>query len=94
MSRPIDHQPADAATLRVEDAALLRGGGCFSGDLVRSGQVVGVFVRSHHARARINRVDVAAAAALPGVLAVLHAADMSEVGNLARPPLLNLTKNI
>jgi carbon-monoxide dehydrogenase large subunit len=42
-------------------------------------------VRSPYAAARIRSVDTASAAAAPGILAVLTAADMRSVGNLARP---------
>jgi aerobic carbon-monoxide dehydrogenase large subunit len=67
---------------RVEDDALLRGRGRF-GDDVHSDQVVsGVFVRSPHAHAVIRSIDAAAAAKLPGVLAVVTAHDLA-AANLA-----------
>src|SRR5262249_14731799 len=52
---------------RFEDARLLRGRGRFQDDVNVSGQLYAVFVRSPHAHARIRSVDVAAAAAAPGV---------------------------
>ncbi|HUI18812.1 MAG TPA: molybdopterin cofactor-binding domain-containing protein, partial [Alphaproteobacteria bacterium] len=71
---------------RVEDAALLSGRGRFSDDRRSAGEAVAVFLRSPHAAARIRRIDVAAALAAPGVLAVLTAADMAEgpVGNITQ----------
>ncbi len=75
---------------RIEDEALLRGRGRFMDDAPLPGQCVGVFVRSPHAHARIRRLDTGAAQCVPGVLAVLTAADMekSGVGNVSRcPPL-------
>ena len=71
---------------RVEDAALLSGLGRFSDDRRSAGEAVAVFLRSPHAAARIRRIDVAAALAAPGVLAVLTAADMAEgpVGNITQ----------
>ena len=42
------------------------------------------FVRSPHAHARIKRIDTKAAAAMPGVLAVLTGAELAadKIGNL------------
>jgi carbon-monoxide dehydrogenase large subunit len=74
MSRPADWKP------RIEDAALLRGAGQFGDDTPAAGQVAAVFVRSPHAHARIRAIDTAAARALPGVLAVLTAGDMTAAG--------------
>ena len=39
------------------------------------GQAYAVFVRAPHAHAKINRIDIQAARAMPGVLAVLTGAD-------------------
>ena len=43
-----------------------------------------MFVRSPHAHAKIKRVDVTAAAAMPGVVGVLTGADLAgdKIGNL------------
>jgi carbon-monoxide dehydrogenase large subunit len=72
---------------RIEDAALLRGAGRYAADAPAPGEVVGAFVRSPHAAARIRGIDSRAAAAAPGVLAILTAADIeaAEVGSVARP---------
>lgn len=65
---------------RIEDAALLRGEGRFTDDLVRPGQTHLVFQRSPYAHARIRGVDVSAARAMPGVLAVFSGADLQAAG--------------
>ena len=61
--------------LRKEDARLLVGGGCYSDDVNVPGQAYACFVRSPHAHARVGRVDIAAALATAGVIAVLTGAD-------------------
>ncbi len=60
---------------RVEDDRLLRGKGHFTDD-IDEGALESVLVRSHVAHARIKSVDVSAARALPGVVAVYVAADL------------------
>lgn len=70
-----------SAPHRVEDEALLRGRGRFIDDLspVPGAQHLAL-VRSPFAHARIRHVDVAAAQAAPGVLAVLTGSDLAEIG--------------
>ena len=65
---------------RFEDHRLLTGAGRFVDDEARPRQAHGVFVRSPHAFAAIRAIDIAAAGAQPGVLAVLTARDMAEAG--------------
>src|SRR5690348_6534493 len=65
---------------RDEDRALLTGAGRFFDDDRAAGEAHAVFVRSPHAFAAIRGIDAAAVRALPGVLAVLTAADMREAG--------------
>jgi aerobic carbon-monoxide dehydrogenase large subunit len=60
---------------RREDPRLITGGGRYVEDLVRPGTLSMVVVRSPHAHARITAIDTAQAQALPGVVAVLTAAD-------------------
>jgi CO/xanthine dehydrogenase Mo-binding subunit len=48
----------------------------YASDLARDGMLHGATVRSPHARARITRIDPSAARAMPGVRAVLTAADL------------------
>jgi len=65
---------------RTEDARLLRGDGCFTADITVEGQVHAVFLRSPHAHATIRSIDVSAALAAPGVLAVYTADDLKAAG--------------
>ena len=65
-----------AAVRRREDPRFLRGEGRFVDDVVRPGQLHAAFLRSPHAHARIARVDVAAARAMPGVAGVFTFADL------------------
>jgi aerobic carbon-monoxide dehydrogenase large subunit len=81
---------------RVEDRRFLTGRGHYLDDIVRPRQAYAAMLRSPHAHARIRAIDTAAAAG-PGVLAVLTGADlakdgigtipcMSGVANMATPP--------
>ncbi len=72
---------------RVEDARLLQGRGRFLDDVLLPRMCHGVLVMSPHAHARITRIDTSAAAAMPGVLAVLTGADVVADGVGAFPPL-------
>ena len=81
-----------ARALRREDAALVTGTGQFVADTILPGEAHAVLVRSVHPHARIVAIDVNAARALPGVLAVLTGAEADEdgLGGLpweVRPPL-------
>ena len=69
---------------RFEDPRLLRGGGRYVDDMVLPRMVFGHVLRSPHAHARIRSIDMAAAKAAPGVLAVLTGADWAGLG-LGRP---------
>jgi carbon-monoxide dehydrogenase large subunit len=60
---------------RREDPRLITGNGRYVEDLVRPGTLTMAIVRSPHPHARITRVNAAAAQAMPGVVAVLTAAD-------------------
>jgi carbon-monoxide dehydrogenase large subunit len=72
---------------RREDPRLLTGAGQFLDDLPVAGCVHAAIVRSPHAHARLRSVDVAAARAMRGVVAVVTGADL---GPANRPfPLLN-----
>jgi aerobic carbon-monoxide dehydrogenase large subunit len=63
---------------RVEDLRLLRGRGQFVDDIERDGQLHAVMLRSSVAHGRIRSIDVSAARALPGVAAVITAADLGD----------------
>jgi carbon-monoxide dehydrogenase large subunit len=60
---------------RKEDARLVTGRGNYSDDFNLPSQAYGAAVRSPHAHALIRSIDVAAARAMPGVLAVLTGRD-------------------
>jgi carbon-monoxide dehydrogenase large subunit len=72
---------------RKEDARLVTGRGKYSDDVNLPGQAYGAAVRSPHAHALIRAIDVAAARAMPGVLAVLTGQDALADG-LTRIPHL------
>jgi aerobic carbon-monoxide dehydrogenase large subunit len=72
---------------RKEDARLVTGRGNYSDDVNLPGQAYGAAVRSPHAHALIRAIDVAAARAMPGVLAVLTGQDALADG-LTRIPHL------
>ena len=64
--------------LRKEDPALLTGEAKFTNDLNVPGALHLALVRSPYAHARITSIDTAAAAALPGVVAVYTGADLAD----------------
>ena len=72
--------PIGRPVLRVEDERLLKGEGRFTDDLMEKGQLHAVFVRSPHAHAWINRVDLSEAATMPGVRACIHGKALVKVG--------------
>jgi len=61
---------------RLEDERMLTGRGRYVSDWQLPGQVHGSFVRSDRAHAQIVSIDADAALGMPGVIAVLTAADM------------------
>ena len=65
---------------RREDARLLTGKGRFGDDINLPGQLYATFVRSPHAFALIEGIDISKATALPGVHAVLTALDYQTDG--------------
>jgi aerobic carbon-monoxide dehydrogenase large subunit len=73
-----------AAVRRKEDQRFITGKGHYTDDVNRPGQCHAYFLRSPHAHARIKNIDSKAAAAMPGVLAVLTGAELAadKVGNL------------
>ena len=72
---------------RVEDIRFVQGKGNYVDDLKLPGMLYGDFNRSPHAHARIKKLDTAKAKAVPGVLAVLTAADLKPL-NLHYMPTL------
>src|SRR6266536_2767978 len=68
---------------RLEDERLLRGGSRYVSDLIATASALRVKVlRSPHAHARILAVDATAVRTLPGVVDVLTADDLTNVGDL------------
>jgi carbon-monoxide dehydrogenase large subunit len=76
---------------RVEDQRLLTGQGRYTDDVSLTGQAHAAFVRSPHAHARIGRIDLSAARAAPGVIAVFTGADVVAEG-LASVPFVRVHK--
>ena len=72
---------------RVEDVRFVQGKGNYVDDLKLPGTLYGDFARSPYAHARIKRIDATKAKALPGVVAVLTAAELKPL-NLHYMPTL------
>ncbi len=70
---------------RTEDPTLLRGEGRYTDDLTLPGQLHAVMVRSRIAHGVLRAVDTEAARAMPGVRAVLTAADLVAAGMQPMP---------
>jgi len=73
---------------RVEDQRFVTGHGRYTDDINLEGQVWLAVVRSPEAHARIRSLDVEAAKAAPGVLAVLTGAELDAAGANRLPCLL------
>lgn len=65
---------------RVEDARFTQGKGNYVDDIKLPGMLFGDFVRSPYPHARIKSINTDAAMAVPGVVAVLTAADLAPLG--------------
>ncbi len=65
---------------RVEDARFTQGKGNYVDDVKLDGMLFGDFVRSPYAHANIKSIDTEAALKVPGVVAVLTAADLEPLG--------------
>lgn len=68
-TRPIRHDGADKVTGRA----------VYTNDLQLAGMLHGKIVRSPHAHARVKNIDTSAAEKLPGVMAVVTAADLPDL---------------
>ncbi|MGB7542398.1 MAG: xanthine dehydrogenase family protein molybdopterin-binding subunit [Burkholderiales bacterium] len=75
---------------RLEDHRLLTGQGKYTSDWNFPGQAHATFLRSDHAHADIVSIDVSAARAHPGVLAVLTGEDIAEAGYRSIPTNLGV----
>ena len=69
-----------ASPRRREDGRLLSGRGTYADDVNLPGQAYAAFVRSSVPHGVLNRVDVEAARAVPGVLAVFTGAELVSAG--------------
>ena len=83
----VDPWPAGPRDVVGRDAPRLdgyeraRGEARYTGDVRLPGLIDAVLLRSPHARARVARIDLAAAAAAPGVLGVVGPGDVEGVGD-------------
>ncbi len=64
---------------RVEDGRFLQGSGTYVGDMSRAGMLSAAILRSPVAHGRIRAIDAKACLAMPGVVAVITAADIGAV---------------
>ncbi|OLB96994.1 MAG: hypothetical protein AUH30_11290 [Candidatus Rokubacteria bacterium 13_1_40CM_68_15] len=83
--------PIGTSIKRREDRRLVTGRGRYLDDLRLPGLLHAAIVRTPHAHARVTRIDVTGARALPGVIAVLTGADLPECTGAAVPPLVPST---
>jgi len=65
---------------RREDDRLLTGQGRYTADWNLPGQLYGYFLRSDRAHAKIVSIDVSAALAMPGVIAVVTGKELVDAG--------------
>jgi carbon-monoxide dehydrogenase large subunit len=66
------------AALRKEDQRFVTGRGRYVDDMKLAGCLHAAFVRSPHAHARVKSIDLTAARAMPGVVAIYTASDLPE----------------
>ena len=69
-----------APVRRKEDFRFITGKGQYTDDINRPGQAHAWILRSQHAHARILKIDTAAAATMPGVVAIYTGKDMQADG--------------
>ena len=67
---------------RKEDPRMITGTATYLDDIKLPNMHFAAIIRSPYAAARIDRIDAAAALALPGVVAVFTGADLDDVGNV------------
>jgi carbon-monoxide dehydrogenase large subunit len=79
---------------RKEDDRFIRGAGTYLDDITLPGMLHLAILRSFTAHARIRSIDVAAATALPGVVAVLTGADLAAHGLAWMPTLSGDTQAV
>ncbi len=67
---------------RVEDKRFITGKGRYTDDIVLPGQTHAAFARSPYANAKVTSIDISAAKAMPGVVAIFTGADVANVGGV------------
>jgi len=77
--------PIGARVRRLEDARLVRGGHHFVDDLRLPGMLQVAFARCSRGPARVTRLGLERARALPGVVAVFEASDLAVLGRPMPP---------
>ncbi len=84
MSATVSATGIGAPVRRKEDRRFITGKGHYTDDINRPGQTYAFFVRSPHAHATIKSIDSQAAAAMPGVVAILTGTDLAndKIGGL------------
>jgi carbon-monoxide dehydrogenase large subunit len=90
MAEIVAERYTGASIKRSEDPRILTGAGRYVDDIKLPGMLHAAFVRSPLAHGRVLSVDVSAARALPGVVAVLTGADLETMTVPAPDPLLAL----
>jgi carbon-monoxide dehydrogenase large subunit len=63
---------------RKEDKKFLTGKGRYTADINLARQTYAYFVRSPHARAKINKIDISKALKAPGVVRILTGNDLAK----------------
>jgi CO/xanthine dehydrogenase Mo-binding subunit len=79
MTSPTLAPAATPTLIRQDGLDKVTGSGRYAADLTVTGMLHGAFRMSSHSHARIGRLDATAARALPGVHAIITAADVPEV---------------
>src|SRR5260370_8439554 len=83
------HRVAGQRLPRLDGIGKVTGKHVYAADFALPGMLFGKILRSSEAHARIRRLDVAKALALPGVRTVLSAGDIPQIR--LRPPINHRT---
>jgi CO/xanthine dehydrogenase Mo-binding subunit len=78
---PVRTREVGRSRTRKDSAEKLRGQALYAGDMEMPGMLIGKVLRSPVAHARIASIDVAAAAAMPGVVAILTGEDLRDLAH-------------
>src|SRR2546429_2926506 len=79
---------------RKEDPRFIRGKGTYVDDVELPGMLYLDIVRSPHAHAKIKKIDIAKAMAVPGVLAVITGQDLAKYNLHWMPTLMSDTQMV